>query len=68
MAEMVRYKLELNSELSRDEIAMLELAGSMPYVEDEDNPEIDPIKTPDLYAAMIKAVEERNRKIESKLA
>jgi hypothetical protein len=35
--------------------------------EDEDNPEIDPVKTPEQYAALMRAVAERNRRVVEKL-
>ena len=47
---------------------MIEAASVMPEEYDEDNPEIDPVKTPELYAALIKAVGERNRRISKKRA
>ena len=42
---------------------MLEAAASMPVEYDEDNPEIDPIHTPELYSALLRAAGERNRRI-----
>ena len=52
MGQEVHYVLKRGSELSQDEIAMLEAAASMPVEYDEDNPEIDPIHTPELYSAL----------------
>ena len=56
----VHYVLKCGSKLSPDEIAMLEAAASMPPEYDEDNPEIDPIHTPELYSALLRAAGERN--------
>ena len=63
MGQEVHYVLKRGSELSPDEIAMLEAAASMPVEYDEDNPEIDPIHTPELYSALLRAAGERNRRI-----
>ena len=63
MGQEVHYVLKRGSELSQDEIAMLEAAASMPVEYDEDNPEIDPIHTPELYSALLWAAGERNRRI-----
>ena len=46
-----------------EEIAMIEAARELPEAYDEDNPPIDPIATPEQYAALIRAVGERNRRI-----
>ena len=54
--------------MTSEEKAMIEAASVMPEEYDEDNPEIDPVKTPELYAALIKAVGERNRRISKKRA
>ena len=42
---------------------MMVAAASMQDEYDEDNPEIDPIHTPELYAALLQAAGERNRRI-----
>ena len=60
MGHEVHYVLKCGSKLSPDEIAMLEAAASMPPEYDEDNPEIDPIYTPELYSALLRAAGERN--------
>ena len=46
---------------------MIEAARDLPAEADEDNPEIDPIKTPEQYAALMRAVAERNRRVAEKL-
>jgi len=53
--------------LTPEEIAMIEAARNLPVEEDEDNPEIDPVKTPEQYAALMRAVAERNRRVVEKL-
>ena len=63
MGQEVHYVLKRGSELSQDEIAMLEAAASMPVEYDEDNPESEPIHTPELYSALRRAAGERNRRI-----
>ncbi len=63
MGKQVRFVLTRDSEISAEEIAMLEAAESLPVVPDDENPEIDPIHTPELYAALLQAVGERNRRI-----
>ena len=63
MAKDIHFKLEKGAPLKEEEIAMIEAASVMPDEADEENPEIDPIKTPELYAALVKAVGERNRRI-----
>ena len=41
---------------------MIEAARDLPVVYDEDNPEIDPVATPEQYAALMNAVAIRNRR------
>ena len=42
---------------------MIEAARSLPNESDEDTPEIDPAATPEEYAALMKAVAERNQRL-----
>ena len=42
---------------------MIEAARELPEVYDEDNPPIDPATSPEQYAALMRAVVERNRRI-----
>lgn len=63
MGKDVTYVLKRGTQLAEEEIAMIEAASMMPEEYDEDNPEIDPVKTPELYKSLIKAVGERNRRI-----
>ena len=42
---------------------MIEAARELPETFDADNPPIDPATTPEQYAALMRAVGERNRRI-----
>ena len=68
MGKDVTYVLKRGTQLAEEEIAMIEAASMMPEEYDEDNPEIDPVKTPELYKSLIKAVGERNRRISKRRA
>ena len=67
MGRDVYYTLKPDTPLTPEEIAMIEAARNLPVEEDEDNPEIDPVKTPEQYAALMRAVAERNRRVIEKL-
>jgi hypothetical protein len=45
---------------------MIEAARNLPVEADEDNPEIDPVRTPEQYAMHMRAVTERNRRVVEK--
>ena len=45
---------------------MIDAARNLPEVYDEENPPIDPVATPEQYAALMRAVAERNRRISGK--
>lgn len=66
MGKEVRYRLKRGSELTVEEIAMIEAARNLPVEYDEDNPEIDPVATPEQYAALMNAVANRNRRLSVK--
>ncbi len=63
MGKEVRYVLEPGRKLTAEEIAMIEAARELPEVYDEDNPPIDPVAAPEQYAALMRAVAARNRRI-----
>ena len=63
MGQEVRYVMDRSRKPTAEEIAMIEAARELPEAYDEDNPPIDPIATPEQYAALIRAVGERNRRI-----
>ena len=67
MGKDVHYTYKRGTPLTPEEIAMIEAARNLPVEEDEDNPEIDPVKTPEQYAALMRAVAERNQRIVEKL-
>ena len=68
MSQEVHYTLRKGTKITEEEIAMIEAASTMPSEYDEDNPEIDPIKTPELYKALVQAVAERNQRISRRRA
>ena len=63
MGKDIHFTLKPGTSLTPEEIAMIEAARDLPIEEDEDNPEIDPVKTPEQYAALMRAVAERNRRV-----
>ena len=67
MGKEITYTREIGTPLSEEEVAMIEQAGMQEDVYDEDNPFIEPDTTPELYAAMMNAVAERNRRVSEKL-
>ena len=64
---MVQRK-ELCVQLSKEQIKEIEASSQMPIVEDEDCPEIDPQKTPELWTEMMDALAKRNRKMAQRMA
>lgn len=67
MGREITFKLRRGSQLSEEEIAMIKEASSIDPVYDEDNPEIDPVSTPEQYEALMRAVAERNRRISGRI-
>jgi len=63
MGKEIIFKLEPGKALTEAEIAMIEAARSLPVEQDDDNPEIDPVSTPEQYAALMQAVARRNQRI-----
>ena len=61
MGKDVHYVLKRGTALTAEEIAMIEAARELPAAYDEDNPEIDPVTTPEQYEALLNAVANRNR-------
>ena len=59
----IHYTYKRGTPLTPEQIAMIEAARELPVSEDDDNPEIDPVKTPEQYAALMRAVAERNRRV-----
>ncbi len=67
MGKEVRYTREVGTPLTEDEIEMIRAARDFEDEYDAENPPIDPETTPALYAAMMEAVAERNRRVSAKL-
>lgn len=63
MGKEVRYVMEDDRKITEEEIAMIEAARELPETFDTDNPPIDPAAAPEQYAALMRAVGERNRRI-----
>ena len=61
-------KNQLSVQLTEEQIREVEAAENMPFVEDQECPEIDPQKTPELWDEMMKALAERNRKMAQRMA
>jgi hypothetical protein len=59
----IRYDLKEGARLSEEQIKEIESARNCPYTPDEDSPEIDPEKNPELYEGFLKSLGERNRKL-----
>ena len=66
MGKEVHYTLKRGTPLTDEEIAVLDAAKSLSGEYDEDNEEIDPVNTPEQYAALMKAVSERNQRVARK--
>ena len=66
MGQVIRDTMERGRKLTVEEIAMIDAARDWPEMFDADNPPIDPAATPAQYAALMRAVGERNRRIAGK--
>ncbi len=60
--------IKLETQLTEAQIREIEAAQNKPAVEDEDCPELDPQKTPELWDEMMKSLAERNRKMAQRMA
>ena len=58
----------IDRDLTEEQVREIEAACKLPYVEDEDCPQIDPQRTPELWEEMMKALAERNRKMAQRMA
>ena len=63
MGKEIRYTRVMGTELTPEQIERIEAARSFEDEYDEDCPEIDPVKTPELYEALVKATGERNKRV-----
>ena len=59
----IRYQLKEEAQLTEEQIMEIEAARNCTYIEDEDSPEIDPEKNPELYEGFLKNLGERNRRL-----
>ena len=64
MGKEIRYVRKTGTELTAEQIERIEAAREFEDEYDEDCPEIDPVKTPELYEALVKATAERNRRVD----
>ena len=60
----VRYTIKREQKPTAEQISMIERAKKLPITYDEDSPEISEEINPELYAAMMQAVAERNQRVE----
>ena len=63
MGREIHYSRIMGTPLTAEEIAMIRSARDFHDEWDEDNPEISPEATPELYSAMMQAVAERNQRV-----
>ena len=61
-------KIKLDHNLTEEQINEIKAASKLPYVEDEDCPMLDPQKTQELWAEMMNALAERNRRMAERMA
>ena len=62
----VRYTIKIGQKPTEEQIKEVEAAKKHPITFDEDCPEISEETNPEMYEAMMKAVAERNRRLELK--
>lgn len=60
----VRYKITNGQRPTEAQITEIEEAAKRPIIFDEDSPEISEESNPELYAAMMQAVIERNQRLD----
>lgn len=61
-------KIKLDRNLTETQINEIKAASDLPCIEDEDCPMLDPQKTPELWADMMNALAERNRRMAERMA
>lgn len=67
MGKEIRYRREIGTALTEEQIKRIEAARDFEDEYDDDCPVIDPIQTPELYRALVQATGERNRRTEKLL-
>ena len=55
MGKEIRYVRKVGTKLTAEQIKRIEASRKFEDEYDEDCPEIDPVKTPELYEALVKA-------------
>lgn len=64
----IRFTLSKNAALTEEQIREIEKSADYPYVEDDDSPEVDPEKNPELWKKALDALAERNRRMAKRMA
>ena len=64
----IRFTLNADAIPTKEQISEIEASKGLPFVEDEDSPEIDPQKNPELWAKALEALAERNRRMAKSMA
>lgn len=64
----IRFTLNADAKPTPAQIAEIEASRDYPFVEDEDSPEVDPEKNPELWAKALEALAKRNRKMAKEMA
>jgi hypothetical protein len=64
----IRFMIKADAIPTEDQAREIEASREFPFVEDEDSPEIDPQKNPELWAKALEALAERNRMMAKNMA
>ena len=64
----IRFTLKPDAMLTEDQIKEIEASRELQFVEDEESPEIDPQKNPELWAKALEALADRNRRMAQRMA
>jgi hypothetical protein len=64
----IRFMIKADAIPTEDQVREIEASREFPVVEDEDSPEIDPQKNPELWAKALEALAERNRMMAKNMA
>ena len=64
----IRFTLNENTALTEEQIKEIENSANYSYVEDDDSPEIDPEKNPELWKKALESLADRNRRMAKRMA
>ena len=64
----IRFTLNEGATLTEEQIKEIENAVNYPYVEDDDSPEVEPTKNPELWKKALDSLAERNRRMAKRMA